>query len=283
MSVNCHACATVNRDGAKCCKGCGTALMPPPAAAAPTTACPACSAPCKPGARFCGQCGATLQAPQPAVAEVAAVAALAPPPQPPVPSPQSPQGPQRLPSPRLLWPRQRQSYPRPHHQTSPCWNWTWTSTWTMAHQTPMPTPGQRRWSLQRLRAKRKWTCCWMFRWRQRPPPHRKPLRNLRPHPQPQRPPQRLRLSQSLPPLRPPWRSKCLRWRQQLWLRWQQRLPWPALRLRLARRRSPLRCLCLRPPCRPQLPHQRPPHALRLLPRPGRCLRSPWPLLPPAVP
>ncbi|MCZ8095876.1 MAG: zinc ribbon domain-containing protein, partial [Acidovorax sp.] len=68
MSVNCHACATVNRDGAKCCKGCGTALIPQSSEAAASTVCPACAAPCKPGARFCGQCGENLVAPQPAVA-----------------------------------------------------------------------------------------------------------------------------------------------------------------------------------------------------------------------
>ncbi len=48
MSLNCPACATENREGAKCCKDCGAPLV---------QHCPECAAPCKLGANFCGQCG----------------------------------------------------------------------------------------------------------------------------------------------------------------------------------------------------------------------------------
>ena len=43
MSLNCPACATENREGAKCCKDCGAPLV---------QHCPDCAAPCKLGAKF---------------------------------------------------------------------------------------------------------------------------------------------------------------------------------------------------------------------------------------
>lgn len=60
MSVTCQACQTANRDTARCCTACGTALV---------LVCPQCSASNKIGARFCVQCGYRFEvsAPEPAL------------------------------------------------------------------------------------------------------------------------------------------------------------------------------------------------------------------------
>src|SRR5262249_55493085 len=59
----CTSCGTENRDGAKFCDACGTALP---------WACPSCGTANRPGANFCNECGASLtgqpSAPRPAQA-----------------------------------------------------------------------------------------------------------------------------------------------------------------------------------------------------------------------
>src|SRR5215470_6784187 len=47
----CTSCGTENRDGAKFCDACGTALP---------LACPSCGTANRPGAKFCNECGASL-------------------------------------------------------------------------------------------------------------------------------------------------------------------------------------------------------------------------------
>src|SRR5215510_14247527 len=47
----CTSCGTANRDGAKFCDACGTALP---------LACPSCGMENRPGAKFCNECGASL-------------------------------------------------------------------------------------------------------------------------------------------------------------------------------------------------------------------------------
>jgi class 3 adenylate cyclase/tetratricopeptide (TPR) repeat protein len=68
----CSACQAENKDGAKFCKVCGTALI---------QGCPSCGAPYEAGQRFCDECGAALSvaAPEPVTApEPAVVAEVAP-------------------------------------------------------------------------------------------------------------------------------------------------------------------------------------------------------------
>src|SRR5262245_53199372 len=47
----CTSCGTANREGAKFCDACGTALP---------VACPSCETANRPGAKFCNECGASL-------------------------------------------------------------------------------------------------------------------------------------------------------------------------------------------------------------------------------
>src|SRR6266581_6747034 len=49
--MRCTSCGTANREGAKFCDACGTALP---------LACPACGTANRPGAKFCNECGASL-------------------------------------------------------------------------------------------------------------------------------------------------------------------------------------------------------------------------------
>src|SRR5262249_18538634 len=63
----CTSCGTENRDGAKFCDACGTALP---------LACPSCGMENRPGAKFCNECGASLTGQQPVPLPAQAVPTL---------------------------------------------------------------------------------------------------------------------------------------------------------------------------------------------------------------